>query len=326
MGSPMSFWAVEVKPGVSQKVQPDENKIIHISQVALGEAKKDKGSDNVPVFVKCGDQKIVLGSLSSEKFPQVACDLVFDHEFELSHNFKNTSVYFSGYAVVQGESDGDVDSDDFESLPSDSDSEEELPLAIAENGKPKSKLVEETKPANATKSQKPKVKVVEPSKDKKPVEDVSEDADSDDELDDSGSEDDESDDEEMNDVGTDSDSDSDDEDDDDEDDDDDDEDEEETPKKPESSGKKRPNDSATKTPVPAKKAKAVTPQKTDGKKGGHTATPHPSKQVAKTSGKSEKKPQTPKSGGEVVCNSCSKTFKSDGALQAHSKAKHSASK
>nr|POF00786.1 histone deacetylase hdt1 [Quercus suber] len=56
---------------------------------------------------------------------------------------------------------------------------------------------------------------------------------------------------------------------------------EETPKNVESS-KKRP-ESATKTPVPAKKAKAATPQKTDGKKvGGHTATPHPSKKGVKT--------------------------------------------
>ncbi|XP_030942219.1 histone deacetylase HDT1-like [Quercus lobata] len=57
---------------------------------------------------------------------------------------------------------------------------------------------------------------------------------------------------------------------------------EETPKKVESS-KKRPSESATKTPVPTKNAKAAATQKTDGKKvGGHTETPHPSKKGAKT--------------------------------------------
>ncbi|KAA8544193.1 hypothetical protein F0562_022171 [Nyssa sinensis] len=100
-------------------------------------------------------------------------------------------------------------------------------------------------------------------------------------------------------------------------------DDEETPKKADQ-GKKRPTESATKTPVPAKKAKLVTPQKTDGKKGGaHTATPHPSKQAGKTPANSGKsKEQSPKSGGQVSCKSCSKTFNSENALQSHSKAKH----
>lgn len=38
----------------------------------------------------------------------------------------------------------------------------------------------------------------------------------------------------------------------------------------------------------------------DGKKGGHAATPHPSKQAGKTTGKS------PKSGGQFSCGSCNK--------------------
>ncbi|PQM39691.1 histone deacetylase HDT1-like [Prunus yedoensis var. nudiflora] len=89
--------------------------------------------------------------------------------------------------------------------------------------------------------------------------------------------------------------------------------------------KKRPNESASKTPVPAKKAKQVTPQKTDGKKAAHTATPHPAKKGGKTPATGDKpKPQTPKSGGEHSCKPCSKSFNSDGALQSHNKAKHSA--
>ncbi|CBI24262.3 unnamed protein product, partial [Vitis vinifera] len=61
-------------------------------------------------------------------------------------------------------------------------------------------------------------------------------------------------------------------------------------------GKKRPTESATKTLVPAKKAKLVSPQNTDGKKGGaHTATPHPNKKAGKTPATGDKgKGQSPK--------------------------------
>uniref|UniRef100_A0A7N2M7G5 C2H2-type domain-containing protein n=1 Tax=Quercus lobata TaxID=97700 RepID=A0A7N2M7G5_QUELO len=90
---------------------------------------------------------------------------------------------------------------------------------------------------------------------------------------------------------------------------------EETPMKAKAS-KKRPLESAQKTPVPEKKAKLVTPENTDGKKGGgHVATPHPSKKAAT-------KQQTPKSGA-FPCNSCNRSFNSEIGLQSHTKAKHS---
>ncbi|KAL9225617.1 hypothetical protein vseg_001519 [Gypsophila vaccaria] len=87
------------------------------------------------------------------------------------------------------------------------------------------------------------------------------------------------------------------------------------------SGKKRPNADA-KTPPQSKKAKIATPQKTDGKKGVvHPSTPHPSKKGGKTPASDK----SPKSGGsEVACGSCKKTFKTDSALQSHSKDKHGA--
>lgn len=47
--------------------------------------------------VKIDDKKIVLGTLSVEKHPQISCDLVFDKDFELSHNSKTASVFFCGY-------------------------------------------------------------------------------------------------------------------------------------------------------------------------------------------------------------------------------------
>ena len=64
-------------------------------QAALGEV-KDKG-EPVTLYVKFGNQKLVLGTLSSEKFPQISYDLIFEKEFELSHNWKNGSVFFTGY-------------------------------------------------------------------------------------------------------------------------------------------------------------------------------------------------------------------------------------
>lgn len=47
--------------------------------------------------MKVGDQKIVIGILSSEKCTHMSLDLVFEKEFELSHNWKHGSVYFCGY-------------------------------------------------------------------------------------------------------------------------------------------------------------------------------------------------------------------------------------
>jgi len=70
-------------------------------QASLGES---KGKENVPVFVKINDQKLVIGTLSAEKCAQMSLDLVFEKEFELSHTSKNTSVYFCGYkSVIQEE-------------------------------------------------------------------------------------------------------------------------------------------------------------------------------------------------------------------------------
>ncbi|PON75274.1 Zinc finger, C2H [Trema orientale] len=108
---------------------------------------------------------------------------------------------------------------------------------------------------------------------------------------------------------------------DDEEDSDEEDDDEETPKKPELN-KKRPTDSAPKTPVSAKKAKVASP-KSDAKKGGHIATPHPAKKAGKSPATADKsKAQSPKSAGGFSCKSCSKSFGSDKALESHTKAKH----
>ncbi|CAE6086014.1 unnamed protein product [Arabidopsis arenosa] len=106
--------------------------------------------------------------------------------------------------------------------------------------------------------------------------------------------------------------------------------EEETPKKPEEPKKRSAEANSSKNPASNKKAKFVTPQKTETKKPHvHVATPHPSKQGGKNSGGSSigeksKQQQTPKSAGAFGCKSCSRTFTSEMGLQSHTKAKHSA--
>ncbi|KAA0043925.1 histone deacetylase HDT1 [Cucumis melo var. makuwa] len=274
--TPISAGAgAEVKVGEPLLVSPGEEKILHLSQACLGES-KSKGSEQVFLYVKVGNQKLVLGTLSSEKFPQVSFDLVFDKEFELSHNWKNGSVHFTGYTSL---------------LP------EEYPLS------------EFLRPFSILK----KVQIVEPNKvasnsniDSKKNEDSEEDDTDDDENESSGVDSEDSDEDSDDSL----------------------EEDEQTPKKAEAS-KKRPLDSANKTPAPDKKAKLVTPQKTDGKKGvAHVDTPHPSKKAGKMPAANDKtKQQTPKSANAAFpCKTCNRTFGSETALQSHTKAKHTADK
>lgn len=296
----MEFWGVEVKIGVPLKVAPGDNMILHLSQACLGEQKKEKGNESVCLFVNVDGKKLVLGTLFTEKLPQQQFDLVFDRDFELSHNWKNGTVYFYGYRA------NNPFEDELPEGESDEESEEELPIVTANNAKPepKAKLVKpaEADKANAAKGKesdagKQKVKIVEPKKDDNTEDD-------DDSSDDLMSEDDDEDDSEDEDDSDDESGESD----------------EETPKKAEPS-KKRAAESATKTPVQDKKAK-VTPQKTDGKKvGGHVATPHPAKKAVKTPGNKPNQ-QSPQSGGPHSCKTCNRTFGSDKALESHSKAKH----
>ncbi|KAF5751594.1 histone deacetylase HDT1-like [Tripterygium wilfordii] len=295
MAYSMEFWGVEVKAGEPLKVTPEEDTLIHVSQAALGESKKDKGKEAVPLYVKCGDQKLVIGTLSSENFPQVSFDLVFEKEFELSHNWKGGSVHFCGYKVP---------------IP------DEYPSYLlfqfiffcvyntfyfVPKGDNAAAKPQAAKPESSVKQ----VELVEPSK----LGEGDSDEDSEDDSDEDSEDDSDEDDESGSDLMMSEDI--------------DDSDEEEMPKKDEVV-KKRPNDSALKTPA-SKKAKSATPQKTDGKKGGHTATPHPSKKAGKTPANgANPKAQTPKSVGQFSCNSCDRTFTKEVGLESHKKAKHAA--
>ncbi|XWS43467.1 hypothetical protein CRYUN_Cryun16bG0106500 [Craigia yunnanensis] len=302
----MEFWGAEVKSGkiVEVELEDDGSRILHLSQAALGEVigdnKKEKGNETVCIYLKFNNEKFVIGTLSQEKFPQIPLDLVLHDKFELSHTWKNGSVYFTGYYVDTSQGD-------------DSGSEEELPEPTVNPIKPHATASDPT-----TSKQ---VKIVEPKKE--------EDSSDDEDEDDTSAEDEESsEDQEPNmlvngengsDIDTDSDEDDSEEESSDED--------QETPETEKAGpSKRRSAESATNTPAPEKKAKLVTPQKTDGKNvGGHTATPHPSKQAGKASAAAGLVKQTPKSGGSSFpCKSCDRSFGSENALQSHSKAKHGA--
>ncbi|KAG4177669.1 hypothetical protein ERO13_A11G322200v2 [Gossypium hirsutum] len=300
----MEFWGAEVKSGQSFEVEleDDGSRILHISQAALGEVtsdnKKEKGNGTACIYLKFNNEKFVIGTLSHDKFPQMPLDLALHSKFELSHTWKNGSVYFTGYYVDTPQGSG-------------SESEEELLEPIVNPVKPHSTASDPT-----TSKQ---VKIVEPKK----AEDSSDDEDEDDTSteDEMSSEDQEpgmlvnGENESNNDTDSDED-------------DSEEESSDEDPETPETEkagpSKKRSAESATKTPAPEKKAKLVTPQKTDGKKvGGHTATPHPSKQARKALATTGQVNQSPKPGGSsFLCKSCGRSFGSENALQSHSKAKH----
>lgn len=300
----MEFFGAEIRSGQTLAVTAQQERILHLSLVNLGEvtgdAKKDKGNESVRLYLKLGDQKLVLATLSHDKLPQISTDLVFEKDFELSHNWKNGSVYVLGYYASQPSPEYG------------SESESEDDLALVED-KPKANAENTNKSKPAAK----RVQIVEPIKDEEANGDDEDD--SSDESDDDGSSDDEAKGLLLkNESAEDSDSDEDDSDDDETSDED-----EETPAEAEPSKKRSAAEPST--PVPDKKAKVGTPAKTEDKKaGGHVATPHPAKQAGKTAGNSGQANQTPKPVGSHACTSCGRKFGSDHALQAHSKAKHSA--
>ncbi|KAL9244572.1 hypothetical protein vseg_018339 [Gypsophila vaccaria] len=268
MSSAMQFWGVEVKPKVPCQVNLENASLIHISQVTLGDIKKD--TETVTVHVKVGDKKLVMGMLSN-KTPQLSFDLVFDEDFEISHNWKNGSVHLLGYQA---------EIDDDESIYSGSSDEEDEPVPI---------LKEEA----------PKAVAGKPKVDNKAKPETEDESDEDDSSEDEDDDEDSEDDSEMMGLG-DSDEDS--------DEDDSEESEDEKPAKADN-GAKRPN-VVSKTPQ-SKKAKIATPQKTDAKKGVvHPATPHPNKKGAQSPG-GKKSPnsgggKTPKSFGNNVSTGPSK--------------------
>ncbi|KAL6516733.1 hypothetical protein OROGR_020038 [Orobanche gracilis] len=128
----MEFWGVEVKSGEQLKVKPKYKRLIHISQATLGESKKgNEGGENIPLRLRIDDKNFIMGALSDGR-AQVMFDLVIQKEFELSHDWKNGSVYFMGYVADEVDSDDDDDDDCISD--SDEDSDKEVHLGQLENG------------------------------------------------------------------------------------------------------------------------------------------------------------------------------------------------
>uniref|UniRef100_A0A7N0V0K9 Uncharacterized protein n=1 Tax=Kalanchoe fedtschenkoi TaxID=63787 RepID=A0A7N0V0K9_KALFE len=113
-----------------------------MSQASIGESKKGK-NESVPVYGKVGEQKLVIGTLSAYKHPQIQYDV------------KNGSIF--GYRTQNPGDDEGFSGDEF-----DSDSkDEELPI---KNGKSELVHVAAAKPATTDKA---KVSVQEAAKEAK---------------------------------------------------------------------------------------------------------------------------------------------------------------
>ncbi|CAN4121430.1 unnamed protein product [Withania somnifera] len=150
----MEFWGAEVKSGEPLSVQPGDGMVLHLSQASLGEVKKDK-SETACLSVTIDGKKLVLGTLNSDKVPQQQFDLVFDRDFELSHNLKSGSIFFFGYKATNPFEEEEDDEDE---------SDEDIPLTLANNGKSEAKEAGKSIAGKNSASGK-QVKIVEPSKD-----------------------------------------------------------------------------------------------------------------------------------------------------------------
>ncbi|XP_062003800.1 histone deacetylase HDT1 isoform X1 [Rosa rugosa] len=288
MANKMKFWGVEVKSGESIVVEPGIT-LVHLSQACLDEVKKGKGSDSISLFVKTGDQKLVIGHLYADKLPQIYFDIVFNKKFVLSHNGKSGSVHFHGYIANTGtfgtaepkvsleEAKKEIKSDQKDSSSDDDDDDES-----------------EDEEFDQVKS----------------VENGSEDDEesSDDDDDDSEDEDDDSE-EENEETPNKSDS--------------------LTMELFKVDGSNKRAAESSKTPVQKKAKFVTPEKTSGKKGAVHTATPYPSKQALKKPANTDQtKLQSSKSsgGGAFRCDPCNRSFNSDGALQSHTKAKHGAAK
>uniref|UniRef100_A0A0E0FXB6 C2H2-type domain-containing protein n=1 Tax=Oryza nivara TaxID=4536 RepID=A0A0E0FXB6_ORYNI len=321
METTMGFWGVAVRPGETVMCDPPGEFYYHISQIAL---EPGELNENVQVFGEVDGKRILLGTLSVEHRPQLSIDLEF---FSLT------------FCLAVCTSDSPTEEGD--------ESDEEVPLAIPlfpNSDDDKIKEVQNspskfaTLKSAAAASPTPEA-IVEERKNYGKSE--ADDDDSDEESDASG-EDEYDDEEDMIDKQDSSD------------DDGDSSDEEETPSK-NTKGTNRHVETPLNTP-PQKRARLATPimdsKAGTGKRSGyvHVATPYPAKQAKKTPVNNDMAKQssgyvhvaTPYPAKQAkkrtanndmsehsagyACKPCNKTFNTSMGLEAHSKAKHTATK
>eukprot|EP00252_Welwitschia_mirabilis_P020338 TRINITY_DN4963_c0_g1_i1.p1 TRINITY_DN4963_c0_g1~~TRINITY_DN4963_c0_g1_i1.p1 ORF type:complete len:306 (+),score=110.77 TRINITY_DN4963_c0_g1_i1:180-1097(+) len=303
----MDFWGAEVKPGQTLDCDPGEDKYLHISQVAVGEAQQTKGDERVVVYVHSGEKKYAIGTLIPGKTDQFSLDVVFSKPFKLSHTSSKATICFVGYDTPVDMGD-DFMEDSEES--SDEEEEQRAMMRLKENGRKEATATvaaqKKSKQETATAKAGGKGKAEPPKPEALAKKESSDEDDDEEEEDESDEEDEEVDDEDEEMEGsTDEEVDeSDDEEDEEESSEEEDEQEKKqkaskggkavelTPKaKPNAEGKKRPApDSSVKTPATDKKAKL------SGTPANNVKTPG-------------KKDQTPKQGatpasGKKECTSC----------------------
>ncbi|CDY09155.1 histone deacetylase HDT2-like [Brassica rapa] len=122
----MEFWGAEVKAGKPLKVKPDEDCVIHLSQVCIDNGKK---GETALLYVTVDGKRLVIGKLSQGSIPQISLDLIFDQEFELSHSLETGSVHFTGYKSPNMD-----DQECYSSFDSSSEEEVEVPATDTANG------------------------------------------------------------------------------------------------------------------------------------------------------------------------------------------------
>jgi hypothetical protein len=66
----------------------------------MGKVTKDIKGEPVSLIVKTDNQKFHLGTLNSKTIPHVSYCLVFDKEFELSHDWKYGEISFTGITMA----------------------------------------------------------------------------------------------------------------------------------------------------------------------------------------------------------------------------------
>ncbi|KAL4564815.1 hypothetical protein LXL04_028887 [Taraxacum kok-saghyz] len=93
----MDKWVVEVKRGETFNVNLDEGKGLRLLKARFcGEEKGSK--DYVYLKATVEDKIFIIGTLSEIRTVQIL-DLFFDKDTQISHNWRNGSVCFSGYII-----------------------------------------------------------------------------------------------------------------------------------------------------------------------------------------------------------------------------------
>ncbi|KAL6840372.1 hypothetical protein ACP4OV_030182 [Aristida adscensionis] len=163
-------WGVDVKPGETVKCDPGEFYSV-ISQIAIQDG---KGNEIVEVFVEVDGKRLLIGTLSVDRHPQYATELVFEKKFEFLHTSKTRNISIIGYKFHELERKSSISAKEDEEPG-------EVPFSISLHSNANEKLA-------ATQSSQPKVALEETYNPGKLKADAGGSGDDDNDEDDDGSE------------------------------------------------------------------------------------------------------------------------------------------